>query len=385
MAAQGFGRPRPAAVGMRHVARVIGDVAQFQIDSVNVAVRAHYMPLFARLGPYDTALLDRAAGQAPRRLVEYWSHAACLVDVDLFPALRWRMRANAGREHATLARLRAETPELEQRVLADVTGAGPLTPREIDHAEERSRDHWGWNWSAVKHVLEHHFTAGTVGVASRNAAFERRYDLTERVVPPAVLARGELTAEDAHLAYVRRAARALGVADVKALSTYFYLRTDAVRRAVATLEASGELVPATVAGLPQPFWLWHAARRPRNLAVQALVSPFDTLVFDRPRLEQLFGAEYRIEIYVPEPQRRYGYYVYLFLHGDAVAARVDLKADRAAGVLRVQAAWLEEPAPAAATAAALASELRTMAGWLGLDDVVPAGRGTLAAELAAAL
>ncbi|MDN5569826.1 MAG: winged helix DNA-binding domain-containing protein [Propionibacteriaceae bacterium] len=385
LAAQGFGRPRPAAVGMRQVAGVIDQVAQFQIDSVNVAVRAHYMPLFARLGPYDPALLDRAAGRAPRRLVEYWGHAASLIDVELFPALRWRMGVAAQRERDALTRIRATKPDLEERVLADVAAGGPLTPREIENVEERSRAHWGWNWSEVKHILEHHFTAGTVGVASRNSAFERRYDLVERVVPPEILARGELDADAARLAFVRRAARALGVADLKSLATYFYLRTDGVRRAVAALEASGELIPATVRGLAQPFWLWHGARRPRTVDAHALVSPFDSLVFDRPRVEQLFDAEYRIEIYVPAPQRVHGYYVYLFVHGDRIAARVDLKADRAAGVLRVQAAWLEEGAPPDATAAALASELHLMAGWLGLIDVRASDRGTLAGRLSALL
>lgn len=381
LAAQGFGRPRPARVTFRHVGRVIDDVAQFQIDSVSVAVRAHYMPLFARLGPYDPGLLDRATGRPPRRLVEYWGHAASLADVELFPALRWRMGVFAAREDARVDAILAVKPDLAERILGDVAASGPLTPREIENAEERKKEQWGWNWSEAKHVLERHFNTGVLGVASRNAAFERRYDLIERVVPPAILARGALDADGARLAMVRRAARAMGVADLASLATYFYLQRDGVQQAVAALEASGELVPASVAGLPQPFWLWHEARRPRTLAARGLVSPFDTLVFDRTRLEQVFGTEYRIEIYVPAAKRRYGYYVYLFVHGDRIAARVDLKADRAGGVLQVQSAWLEDGCQPDATAAALASELHLMAGWLGLTDVAVLDRGTLAAEL----
>lgn len=383
LVAQGFGRSRPARVDARHLRRVIGEVAQFQIDSVNVAVRAHYMPLFSRLGPYDRALLDRAASCAPRRLIEYWGHAAALIDVELFDALRWRMTVRACRRNAHVDRIVAARPDLPGRILGDIVADGPLTPRGIEDTAGRRRDHWGWNWSEVKHVLERYVDVGVLGVASRTAAFERRYDLIERVVPGDILARGELDADAAVRAFVRRAARALGVADLAALATYFHLGRDAVRRAVAALEASGELLPATIAGLPGPFWLWHAARRPRRLDAAALVSPFDSLAFDRQRLERLFDTTYRIEIYVPAARRRYGYYVYLFVHGDRIAARVDLKADRADGVLTARSAWLEPGCAPGPTAAALAAELEVMAGWLGLTRVRVEPRGSLAGPLAA--
>ncbi|HHU38150.1 MAG TPA: winged helix-turn-helix domain-containing protein [Propionibacterium sp.] len=383
LAAQGLGRPRRAGVSLRRVQGEIDRVAQFQLDSVNVAVRAHLMPLFARLGPYDTALLERAWSRAPRRVFEYWGHAACLIDVNLEPALRLRKRARAERGDRRVDEILAAKPDLAARILGDLAEKGPLTAREIDNEEERKKVSWGWNWSEAKHVLEHLFDVGTVSVAGRNAQFERRYDLTGRVLPPAVLATPEPTDAEAHDLLVARAARAQGVADLTALSAYFYLRRDATRAAVARLVARGELEPVEVAGVPGDHWLWHEARRPRSLHAQALVSPFDSSVFERQRLERLFGARYRIEIYVPEAKREYGYYVYLFWFGDRPGARVDLKADRASGVLRVQSAWWEEGvADPMTVAGALASELHLMAGWLGLSDVAVAPRGSLAGTLA---
>lgn len=387
LAAQGFGRPRPARVTARHVQAEIARVAQFQIDSVSVAVRAQYVPLFARLGPYDTALLDAASGRAPRRLFEYWGHAASLIDVNLEPALRLRVRRNRERTYPRVARVVAANPDLADRILADVAERGPLTARGIDHVEERRRDHWGWNWSQAKIILEHLFDTGRLAVADRNSAFERRYDLPERVLPAAVLATPDPTDDDATDALVRRAASALGVFDLGGVAEYFYLHRARVAASLARLTAAGDVEPVEVTGVPGRHWLWHAARRPRTMEACALVSPFDSMVFERTRLERLYGTHYRIEIYVPAAQRRHGYYVYLFWLGDSPAARVDLKADRAAGVLRVQSAWLEQESghgrDAVAVARALASELHLMASWQGLTDVAVAARGTLADVLAA--
>lgn len=386
LAAQGFGRPRPSGpVTMRHVQQVIDRVAQFQIDSVNVAVRAHYMPLFSRLGSYDVALLDRASGRRPRRLFEYWGHAACLLDVELQPALRMAMRRRAARERGALSRILDAKPDLLDRILADVAQGGPLSARQIDNVEERRKQHWGWNWSEAKYVLEYLFDAGTVAVAGRNSAFERLYDLSERVLPAPVLAHPDPSDEASYDALVTRAAGALGVADAKALAEYFYLRAAAVRDSIGRLESIGVLEPVRVAGLPQQFWLAADARRPRRLTGQALIAPFDTLVHHRPRVLELFGVHYRIGIYTPAAQRDYGYYVYLFLADDELVARVDLKADRAAGVLQVQSAWLEASAEArrAEVASRLRDELRLMAGWLGLETLAVADRGTLARTLTA--
>ena len=386
LAAQGFGRPRPPGpVTMRHVQQVIDRVAQFQIDSVNVAVRAHYMPLFSRLGRYDVALLDRASGRGARRLFEYWGHAACLLDVELQPALRMAMRRRAARERASLARILDAKPDLVDRILADVAQGGPLSARQIDNVEERRKDHWGWNWSEAKYVLEYLFDGGTVAVAARNSAFERLYDLTERVLPARVLARRDPSDEASYDALIGRAADALGIADAKTLAEYFYLRGPAVRDSIARLQSSGVLEPVRVAGLPQQFWLASGARRPRRLTGQALIAPFDTLVHHRPRVLELFGVHYRIGIYTPAAQRDYGYYVYLFLADDEILARVDLKADRAAGVLQVQSAWIEPGAEQrrAEVASRLRDELRSMADWLNLDDVAVRPHGTLSRDLAA--
>ncbi|MFT3877852.1 MAG: crosslink repair DNA glycosylase YcaQ family protein [Propioniciclava sp.] len=382
LAAQGFGRRKPASVGPRQLQAEIDRLAQFQIDSVNVAVRAHLMPAFARLGDYDTALLTRAWQRTPRRVFEYWGHAASLVDVTLHPALRWRMRRYAERPWPGVQRALQERPGYVGEILAEVAAHGPVTARQIADDAERARDHWGWNWSDAKHVLEHLFSTGAVAIAGRTASFERLYDLPERVLPPAVLAAEELSEPDAYDVLIARAARALGVADLGALTDYFYLRRADARASVRRLTQAGLLEPVEVAGVAGEHWLWHQARTPRALHAQALVSPFDSMVFQRERLEGLFATHYRIEIYTPAAQRRHGYYVYLFWHGEAPAARVDLKADRAAGVLIVQASWLEEGADAVVTAAALASELHAMAIWLGLNQVVVVPRGDLAAALA---
>lgn len=383
LAAQGLSRPRSSsgqAVGARALQGVIDRLAQFQIDSVNVVQRAHYLPLFSRLGPYDPALLDRASGDPPRRLFEYWGHAASLIDVRLQPALRWRMNAHA-QPWPDVAKILADEPALLERIRADLSD-GALTARQIEHAEERDRTNWGWNWSQAKHVLEWLLLCGEISVAGRNASFERRYAPTEQVLPATIASSPTPEDSQAHLMLVRRAAAALGVATLPCLADYFRLGKAAVATAVATLEATGELVPVAIEGWAATAWLWAEAAVPRAVGARALVSPFDSAVFERTRLERLFGFDYRIEIYVPPAKRRYGYYVYPFLMDDRFVARVDLKADRSSGRLLVQAAWLEAGCDAPATSAALAAELELLAGWLTLSEVVVAPRGDLAQVLA---
>lgn len=361
---------------------MVDQIGQLQIDSVNVAVRAHYMPLFARLGPYDRTLLDRAAGRAPRRVFEYWGHAASLIDVKLQPALRFRMEAQRRQDPwpAILA-IRAEHPLLEQQVLDFVAGNGPVTARQIEHPEDRKRAPW-WNWSQAKHVLEWLFATGQVTSAGRNSQFERCYDLPERVLPASVVATGTPDDDEAGRILVRHAAASLGIATERCLADYFRLSTARTRTAIADLVDAGELIETPVRGWQRTSYLWHQARLPRRIRADALVSPFDSLVFERSRLADLFGVDYRIEIYTPAAQRRYGYYVYLFVMDDRVAARVDLKADRAAGALLVQAAWLEPGAAEPETASRLAGVLRSMADWLELERVVVRPVGTLAGSLA---
>jgi uncharacterized protein YcaQ len=386
LAAQGFTRPRVGLereVTARHVGRVVDRLGFFQIDSVNVLARAHYLPLYSRLGPYDRELLHRASGRAPRRLFEYWAHEAALVDVRLWPALRFRMDEGA-RMWGSMRRIAEEQPELVQRVLEEVRLRGPLTAREIEHDVPRSSDHWGWNWSEVKMALEYLFYRGQVTAARRNSAFERVYDVPERVIPPAVLAQEPLTSAEAHRELVGHAASALGIGTAQCLRDYFRLQPEPTRVAVAELVEAGDLVPATIAGWNRPAYLHRDAVRPRSVSARALLSPFDPLVFERTRTERLFDFRYRIEIYVPADQRVHGYYVLPFLLGDRLVARVDLKADRVAGRLLVHSAWAESHAPAS-TADELAAELTLMAQWLGLGSVSPPAAGDLAGELTSAL
>ena len=387
VAAQGLAVPRPSrAVGIRDVQAAVNRLGQFQIDSVNVVTRAHLVPLFSRLGPYDTALLERAASEPPRRLFEYWGHAASLLDVSLQPLLRFRMRDGFRDVWSGVERVAREQPALVEQVREQVAARGPVTARQLEVVEQRDRSQWGWNWSAVKTVLEWLFYCGEVSSARRNAQFERVYDLPERVLPPAVLALPTPSPEDSVRGLVARAARALGVASETSLRDYFRTRPAMTRQAVAELVEDGRLRPVQLGGrTARPLYLWHECRIPRRVRARALLSPFDSMVFERERLQDLFGFRYRIEIYVPAAKRVHGYYVYPFLLDDAFVARVDLKADRAAGVLKVHAAWAEPGCDPAQVAEELAAELVELAGWLGLGGVLPPTLGDLAGALGLAL
>lgn len=342
LAAQGFADPAPAGVPTRrHLRRVLDRVGLIQMDSVNVLQRAHYLPLYSRLGSYPTTLLDAATYHRPRELFEYWGHEASLVPVGLHPALRWRMARAHDDAWGGMRRIAREQPGLVAWVRDEVAARGPLTAAEIEHDAPRETGNWGWNWSAVKMALEFLFWAGEVAAADRTTSFARRYDLAERVLPPAVLAAPTPTDAEAYRALVGIAARSLGVAAEPELRDYFRLPVLGARQAIAELAEAGELTPVTVRGWRQPAWLHATARLPRWARGNTLVSPFDPLVWERGRTERLFGLSYRIEIYVPVPQRVYGYYVLPFLQGERFTARVDLKADRRARVLLVPAAWAE--------------------------------------------
>ncbi len=387
LAAQGFA-DRAIQPGYRALDRVSARLGFFQIDSVNVFARAHYLPLYSRVGPYEPTLLDRASNRAPRRLFEYWAHEASLVRVDLQPALRHRMARAATEAWGGPLRVARERPDLLSRVRMEVGDRGPVTARELDAAlelqERRDRSDWGWNWSVVKQALEFLFYAGEVTSAGRNSAFERRYDVPERVLPSWVLAAATPDPADAVRTLVLHAARALGVATEPALRDYFRLQPVESQRAVHELVEAGQLLPAVVQGWRQPAYLSPDARAPRRIDARTLLSPFDPLVFERRRTEDLFGFRYRLEIYVPEPQRVHGYYVLPFLLGDQLVARVDLKADRGTGRLLVRSAHAEPHAPAH-TPAHLAAELRRAAAWQGLHAVVVEPRGPLAPALASAV
>ncbi|NUO60970.1 MAG: winged helix-turn-helix domain-containing protein [Hamadaea sp.] len=383
LAASGFGgRSLAAPPTGRHLRRVVESTGLLQIDSVNVLQRAHYLPAYSRIGPYDTALLDRGSSRRPRWLFEYWAHEASLVPVELQPLLRWRMATAREKAWGGPRSIARERPELVEWVLAEVADRGPVTAAEIEADVPKPKgDNWGWNWSDVKKALEFLFYEGSVTSAGRTTSFARRYDLTSRVLPAEVVATPTPAAEDAHRRLVERAARALGVAAEAELRDYFRLPTDGARRAIAELVEADVLVPVHVKGWKPQAYLHRDAPRPRRFTGGTLISPFDPLIWERGRTERLFGLRYRIEIYVPEPQRVHGYYVLPFLQGERFTARVDLKADRKAGVLRIPAAWLEPGADPETTARALRAELERLAGWLGLSGVDKAERGDLAAFL----
>ena len=385
LAAQGF-LDRPHAVPtMRTLARTVARTGVLQIDSVNVLQRAHYMPLFSRMGPYDPDLLHRAAGRAPRRLVEYWAHEAAFMPVDLWPYMRHRMARARSEAWGGPRRIFEEKPDLVAWVLDEVRERGPISARDIEGDLPRAnKDNWGWNWSETKQALEFLFFGGEVSVARRNAQFERMYDVPERVLPAEVLAVPVPTDQEAHRELVRRAAAAHGVATEACLRDYYRMRSDHTRAAIDALVEDGELEPVRIEGWARPAYLHRAARLPRRVAARALLSPFDPLVWERTRAERLFGFRYRIEIYVPEHQRVHGYYVLPFLLGEDLVARVDLKADRKNGLLLVKGAYAEPGAPEE-TAGELAAELDELRGWLGLDAVRVESRGDLAPALTVAV
>jgi uncharacterized protein YcaQ len=382
LAASGFGgRALSAAPTGRHLRRVVESTGVLQIDSVNVLQRAHYLPAYSRIGPYDTSLLDRASSRRPRWLFEYWAHEASLVPVALQPYLRWRMAQARTKAWGNVRSMIARRPELVQWVLDEVTERGPITAAGIESDVERPKENWGWNWSDAKIALEYLFFEGAVTSAGRNSSFARQYDLTSRVLPPEIVDAPTPADAEAYRVLVEVAARSFGVAAEVELRDYFRLPVDGARQAVAELVEAGTLIPVEVKGWKPQAYLHHEAAGARKPSVATLVSPFDPLIWYRGRTERLFDMSYRIEIYVPEPKRIYGYYVLPFLQGDRFTARVDLKADRQAGLLRVPAAWLEPKADAESTARALASELERMASWLGLSGVDKAERGDLAAVL----
>jgi hypothetical protein len=384
LAAQGFNDPLPTGrVTARHLHRVLGRTRLLQIDSVNVFARAHHMPLFSRLGPWPVELLDDVAFRR-REVFEYWGHEASYLPVELQPLLRWRMeRALAMQEGwAGMLRVRQERPGFVEGLLERVRVEGPLPAGALREAV-REKAAW-WGWDDVKKALEYLFWSGQLSTARRTNGFEKLYDVTERVLPSHVLDAPTPDREDAQRELVRLAAASHGVATEKDLSDYFRLKRGEGRAAVEGLVEEGFLRPVSVAGWREQAYLADGTAVPRKVRRDALLSPFDPLVWERSRTERLWHVDYRIEIYVPAAKRVYGYYCLLFLHDEAIRARVDLKADRRDGVLRVAAAW-REPDHHPGTAEALARELRRAADWQGLGEVVVEDRGDLARELRTAL
>ena len=381
LAAQGFADPRPSArLDRRHLRRVIAQIGLLQIDSVNVLIRSHYMPLFSRLGAYAPELLDASWLGAPasRELFEYWGHMASLMPFEMHPLFRWRMVEAANDHRDIFGRLNRSRPGFMNAALDEIRERGALSAREITGAGV-SKGGW-WGWSDGKRALEALFAAGQVAAAGRRG-FERLYDLPERVIPARVLAMPTPTIEDAQRALMRIAASALGVGTEKDLCDYFRIRIGAGRHRIRELVEAGELIPVTVEGWTNPAFVARDAKSPRKLDARALLSPFDSLIWERARTERIFGFRYRIEIYTPSANRKYGYYVLPFLLGDRMVARVDLKSDRATGTLLVQGAHCEPGVRASAVSEPLMRELATMASWLGLEQIKVTRRGDLAKKL----
>lgn len=347
--------------------RVFERVGVIQVDSVNVLVRSHYLPLFSRLGAYAPQVLERAAYGRDRILFEYWGHEASLLPLALHPLLRWRMeRARRGEgtwKH--VARVIREQPALLRRLRAEIAARGPLATSAFEG--ERGEGGW-WGWSETKSALEALFWCGEITTARRQG-FERVYDLPERVLPRAILDLPAPAEADAQRELVRISARALGIAAERDLRDYFRLDLAAARARIAELVEAGELERITVEGLRGDRYLARGARLPRRVQARALLSPFDSLIWQRERTRELFDFDYRLEIYTPQHKRVHGYYVLPFLLDDRLVARVDLKHDRQAGLLRVHAAHVERTAARRDVLAALRPELDAMAAWLGADRV----------------
>jgi uncharacterized protein len=371
LAAQGFGVQRPdGATNAGHVRRAIDRLGLLQIDSVNVLTRAHYLPLFSRLGNYDSAHLDQLAwGRKSRRgLFEFWAHEASLLPVSAHPLWRWRMaHALTGQAKGKLNVFRRRKAKFIDEVLAEIRDRGPLAASDLSNGGERRGPWWGWNDGKL--AVEWLFYAGIVTTATRRGNFERVYDLTERVLPAAVVNAPTPSPEEAQRELLRLSARALGVATEFDLRDYYRLGVADTKARLAELVEAGELLPVEVETWKHAAYLDPQARQPRKIEARALLAPFDPLIWERDRTERIFDFFYRIEIYTPLAKRKHGYYVLPFLLGDKLVGRVDLKADRARGCLVVPAIHYEAGVKASEVKGALHEELRLMADWLGLERV----------------
>lgn len=377
LAAQGLDRPRPSGrIDVRHVRAVVRRLDLLQIDAVQTVERAQYVPVFSRLGPYPMRVLDDLAYRR-RELFEAWAHEASLVRIERWPDLRYR------RDHWVGGRVRqleAERPGYIAAVYAEVANTGPLTVSELSDGGQRTGPWWGW--SPGKTALEALFARGDLAIARRRGQ-TRVYDVTERVIPDTVRTQEPSDEPTALRRLLLAAARALGVATDDDLIDYHRLRAPVARPLLAELVAEGVLIAVTVDGWDRPTYRWPGARLPRRVDTAALLAPFDPLVWHRPRLQRTFGFRYRLEFYVPAARRVYGYYVMPFLLGDELVARVDVKIDRAVGVLRVAGAWAEPGHDCTKLAGPLLIELAALAEWTGVGGVVVGERGALATAMRA--
>lgn len=365
LGAQGFAAPRPARPGRRHMRQAILRLGVVQIDCVNVVVPAHYQVLYSRLGPYSRKLLDDVVWRSGE-FTEQWAHEASIIPVSTWPLLRHRMTLDRFRGWP-MARAYDAHPEYAAWVLDQVRERGPLGAETLPGPAGVDRRIPGaWVGTVPRAILEAHFIHGAVGATHRRADFSRVFDLAERLIPAEHHGRA-VDRPEADRELLRIASRAHAVATAKDLADYFRMKVADARPRITELVEAGELEEVRVEGWREPAYLDPAASIPRSIGAAALLSPFDPLVWTRPRVARLFHFEYRVEIFVPPARRRYGFYVLPFLLGDRLVARVDLKADRAARRLVVQGAWIERSARRSDVGPALNAELQSMARWLGLD------------------
>ena len=384
LAAQGFAASRPTGkVTQRHVEALVNRLGAIQIDSVTVLVRSQELPLFARLGTHNRLAIPQAT--ARRNIFEYWGHAAAHLPIDMHSLFRWKMRdAQTGKsKHWGLSDFAVANRRFVSTVRRRIRDSGPMTASQLS-TRSGPKGSW-WDWDDAKLALEYLFLTGEVMATGRGKDFSRIYDLAERVLPVHVREAPTPGEREARRELVLRAAKAQGVATLADLADYFRQRPTDVRGIVAELVADGELDIVQVAGWNEQAFLVRGAKTPAHNPTQALLSPFDSLIWFRPRTERLFNFHYRIEIYTPEARRQYGYYVLPFMMDGNIVARVDLKSDRVSGRLRVQGAFGERGVDAHVVADRLAGELSEMALWLGLDEVHVGRRGNFAAAVSGAV
>ncbi len=383
LAAQGFADAKPSGrIDRRHIRKLFDRIGVVQVDSVNVLTRSEELPIFARLGPHPRNLVRDM--EADGELFEYWAHEASLLPVHHEPLFRWKkeqVRSGAYKVWGGIAKLRAEQPQFLESVLQEVAKRGPVAASELSMRIGQVGDHWGWRWDDAKTAIEALFWGGEVA-GRRRPNFERDYTVPAHRFPAHILERPALDEREARLELLRIAARCMGIGSARDLADYHRLNVSAARPLIAELVERGELIEVEVEGWRDKVLLGPEAKVPRRVDARALLSPFDSLIWERSRTEHLFGMRYRIEIYVPQPKRVHGYYVLPFLLGEELVARVDLKADRHASALLVQAAWGEPGIDEVRVSIELAQELAVMAEWLGLEKVVVKPKGDLYPALA---
>ncbi|HUR78121.1 MAG TPA: crosslink repair DNA glycosylase YcaQ family protein [Acidimicrobiales bacterium] len=379
LAAQGFGKPRPKVrVTAKHLLGVVDTLGGVQIDAVNVLARAHLLTFFSRVGAYDVDVLDRLWSPGGG-LVEYWMHGTCLMRYDTWPLFAWRMRADRKRHGVDAKEISKALAALQQ----EVDLRGEVTAQELE-VRTKPKEPW-WDWTVTKSRLEYLFSIGAI-TAGRTRNFGRVYlSLFESIPDHVVKARDAIDTDEARRASVLLAARALGVARQKDLTFYNWMQAAQIRPVIKQLVDEAALLEVRVEGLNSPWFLHPDAVRPRAINAAALVNPFDPMMWRRDRITDLFGFDYVLEIFVPEAKRVFGYYVLPFLLGDRFVARVDLKSDRKNSALLVQASYAEFGVDLDQVVPALVAELRTMARWLGLSEIVVKPKGDLAKRLATEL